>query len=119
MVSVLRLTGGWSATPASLFSALIFSLAHAHSCLLRWPPVRPQADQLLQCGFTLIFGLLAGHLMGRTRCVWTVAVCHALANAVGFPDVDRVLALPSLPLLALGAIGGLSAALGAHLLRLL
>lgn len=119
MVSVLRLVGGWSAPSATLISAVLFSLAHAHSCLLRWPPAHPPADQLLQCGFTLVFGLLAGHLMGRTRCVWTVVACHVVANAVGFPDVDRVLALPSLPLLALGAVGGLSAALGTHLLRLL
>lgn len=74
-----------------LIAAVIFSLTHAHPLLVmtvfgrggRRPAVGPI---LIQCIFTLLFGLFASTIYGRTRSLVTIVLIHALCNRIGFPE---------------------------------
>lgn len=74
-----------------MIAAIIFSLAHAHPLVVltvmggeaRRPAVGPI---LIQCAFTLLFGLFASIIYGRTRSLITIILIHALCNRIGFPE---------------------------------
>lgn len=123
MINILRITGGWSPWFSNMASSLLFSVAHAHDWIMT--AVRTKSiptdslDILIQCMFTGAFGFFAGHIFIRGRCIWVCVLVHTICNAVGFPDIDLVLRLPANILLGLGILGGVSSAIGIHMLRLL
>ncbi len=124
MVTILRMFGGWTIWPANIVQSIVFALSHAHQFFVAFfmPHLKVEYELtgiLLQCGFTLVFGLYVGHLYIRSRSIWTCYVIHLICNWVGFPDVDLVFRLPGPLLLMLGGLGGLCTAVGVFLLRLL
>lgn len=121
MLSLLRVSGGWSVTFSNILAAVLFSAAHAHDSIVAALSSKTSldVDTLVQCGFTLIFGLFTGFIFIRSRSVWTCFLIHVICNVVGFPDIGLVLRLPSVMLLVLGLLAGLFSALSLYLLRTL
>lgn len=136
IITILRETGRFSPWPSNIISSLLFSLSHAHAAIVSLIKGQRSDDDALdvaiQCGFTFIFGLYAGHLFIRSSnlfifyshlyvlgSLWTVVVVHSLCNAVGFPDLNLAMRLPGPLLLGLGLGGGVSLSLAFALLRLL
>jgi prenyl protein peptidase len=122
IISVLRITGGWSIHVANIANALLFAFAHAHEPILRYAQTKSVPPDLLegtliQCAFTSLFGFFAGYIFIRSRCIWTCVLVHAICNVVGFPEVDLVLLLPAPILLGLGLVSGITTAVTFYLLR--
>lgn len=100
LIPILDQWGGWSPASAVIISSLLFGVAHAYRLIFdrsQWLPI------LVQMGFTFVFGIYTGILFVWHRQFISCLLAHSLANAIGFPDWERVMALEPFRILIIGA----------------